>query len=120
MIKKFPKLLSLAIVVPFLSACAESDYLPGTIAAYDAIDCAPVVEQEITERSIDRENITKIEYLKTAVFEGEIGEQYDYEAWLSFKNCKGNFVVKMNRSCQVNTVYPRYECQLDKIVKPSS
>jgi hypothetical protein len=118
--KKFPKFLGLLLIVPFVSTCAESGYLPGSIAAYDAIDCAPVVEQEVTKLSIDRENISKIEYLKTAVSEGEIGERYDFEAWMSFRNCKGNFVIKMNRSCQISTVYPRGECQLNKITKTKS
>ncbi|MEH6524583.1 MAG: hypothetical protein V7723_00810 [Sneathiella sp.] len=120
MSQKISKLLSMLVCFPILSGCADSDYLPGSIAAYDAEDCAPVVEQEIDRLSIDRTNMTKIEYLKVNIVMGEIGEQYDYEGWLSFKNCKGNYVVKMNRNCQIQSVYPRNECQLDKIVKNSS
>lgn len=120
MTQNISKFIGLMICIPILSGCADSDYLPGSIAAYDAEDCAPVVEQEIDKLSIDRSNMTKIEYLKVRAVMGEIGEQYDYEGWLSFKNCKGNFVVKMNRNCQIQSVYPRSECQLDKIVKGSS
>ncbi|USG61823.1 hypothetical protein NBZ79_02400 [Sneathiella marina] len=120
MTQNISKFLGFLVCIPFLSGCADSDYLPGGIAAYDAEDCAPVVEQEIDRLSIDRSNITKIEYIKSYISMGEIGELYDYEGWLSFKNCKGNYVVKMNRSCQIQAIYPRNECQLDKIVKNSS
>lgn len=120
MTKKNLKLLGMMVCISILSSCGNSDYLPSSIAAYDAEDCAPVVEQEIDRLSIDRSNLTKIEYIKVHISTGRIGRQYDFEGWLSFKNCKGNFVIKMNRSCQIRSAYPRTECQLDKIVKASS
>ena len=120
MTRYISKLLGIATVVPFLSGCVDSDYLQGGIAAYDAEDCAPVVEREIDKLSIDRSKITKIDYIKSYVVQGEIGEQYDFEGWLSFDNCEGNFVIKMNRACQIQTIYPRSECQIEKISKTSS
>ncbi|WP_340150725.1 hypothetical protein [uncultured Sneathiella sp.] len=100
-----------------VSSCAgDKDYLPANIAAYGPEDCKPVVEQAIDRADIDRSKISKIDYLTYYISESEAGEQYNYQGWLSFKDCTGNYVVDMNRYCQIQTAYPRGNCRMQDIV----
>ena len=34
------------------------------------------------------------------------------ENWVSFKNCKGNLVIRADRSCLIETVYTRGSCEI--------
>ncbi|MEX0583329.1 MAG: hypothetical protein WD185_06635 [Sneathiella sp.] len=100
-----------------VSSCTgDEDYLPKKIAAFGPEDCKPVVEQEIDRIAIDRSKISKIEYLTYHISEGEDGEEYNYQGWLSFNNCKGNYVVDMNRLCQIQAAYPRGNCKTEDIL----
>lgn len=100
-----------------VSSCTGTEgYLPANIAAYGPEDCKPVVEQAIDKAEIDRSKISKIEYLKYYISESDAGEEYNYQGWLSFNNCKGNYVVDMNRYCQIQTTYPRGNCRMEDII----
>ncbi|MAZ03815.1 MAG: hypothetical protein CMN56_11820 [Sneathiella sp.] len=100
-----------------VSSCTVSDdYLPASIAAFEAKDCEPVVEQAIDKADIDRGKISKIEYLKHVISESDAGEEYNYQGWVNFNNCNGNYVVDMNRYCQIQTTYPRGNCKMQDIV----
>ena len=100
-----------------VSSCTgDKDYLPASIAAYGPEDCKPVVEQAIDRAKISRSNISKIEYLTYYISESEAGEEYNYQGWLSFNNCKGNYVVDMNKLCQIETTYPRGNCRIEDII----
>ncbi|MEH6402844.1 MAG: hypothetical protein V7750_05680 [Sneathiella sp.] len=97
---------SFAPTLPALSASLQSQ-----IAAYDAEDCAPVVEQELNTQSIDTNKISKIEYITVRQNPSDdYGENYDYEGWVSFNTCKGNYVVSMDRACFIKQAYATYEC----------
>ncbi len=92
------------------------------IAAYGPEDCKPVVDQVIADKKIIESNISKIQYLTDYITMGEAGEIYNYQAWFSFKNCPGNYVVNMNSACQILTTWGTNGCQLDRIAmtkKPS-
>jgi|GEM_PF-2495736 len=102
---------SLTPVVPALSASLQSQ-----IAAYDAEDCAPVVEQKISAQSIDPQQISKIEYITIHKNPGDdFGEEFEYEGWISFKTCKGNYVVSMDRACFIKQAYATYECDANGV-----
>lgn len=112
------KTLSTALLIAFLYPTLPSiaGSLQSQIAAYDAEDCAPVVEQELASQSIDTSKISKIEYI--TIFQNpsdDFGEDYDYEGWVSFNTCKGNFVVSMDRSCFIKQAYSTYACKTQGI-----
>ena len=114
---KFAKLAFSSLAFVALSSCGgNEDYLQKNIAAYGPEDCKPVVEKEIDNLKIDRGNITKTDYLTYYISQSETGEEYNYQSWMHFKNCKGNFVVNMNRFCQIQTTFSTGDCDLDKLV----
>ena len=114
---KFAKLAFCSMAFITISSCGGNpEYLQKSIAAYGPEDCKPVVENEIDRLKIDRSNITKVDYLKEYISESESGEEYKYQGWMHFKNCKGNFVINMNRFCQIQTTFSTGDCQLDKLV----
>lgn len=98
------------------SCTSNSEYLQGSIAAFGPKDCKPVVEQQIDRLNIERNKISKIEYLTYYISESDAGEEYNYQGWLSFNSCKGNFVVDMNKSCQIERTYPTGNCRMEDIV----
>ncbi|PHQ71348.1 MAG: hypothetical protein COB93_03380 [Sneathiella sp.] len=115
--------ISVAIAAPFalLASCAEDkDYLQSGISAYEPEDCAPVVEQHLDRLAFKKEGISKIEYLTSRISEGPAGEEYNYEAWLSFKNCTGNYAIVMNRFCQISNSYTTGNCELGSLTEPKS
>ncbi|MDF2365701.1 hypothetical protein [Sneathiella sp.] len=105
------------IAVFAISSCTGNEgYLQQNIAAFGPEDCEPVVEQQIDRLKIDRSKITRIDYLTYYISESESGETYNFQGWLDFNNCKGNFVVDMNRSCQIERTYPTGNCRMEDIV----
>lgn len=99
-----------------VSCAGDSDYLPSKITAFAPEDCKPVVEQEIDHTPIDRSKITDISYIAHQFSGGETGEEYRYQAWLSFNSCTGHYVIDMNRYCQVDRRFTTAQCTLEKIV----
>jgi len=104
----------------FSPISANADYLPKSIAAYGPEDCAPVVEQKMDQLGIIKDNVSNIDYIKQYYSDSEAGEEYEFEAWASFKNCKGNFVINMNKSCQISRDYTLGNCELGELTKPKS
>ncbi|MFC4272168.1 hypothetical protein GQF03_14575 [Sneathiella chungangensis] len=99
------------------SSCfGNPDYLPSRIAAYGPEDCKPVVEQEIDRLHIDRQKITKIDYITFYISDSESGNEYNYQGWINFNNCTGNYVVNMNKSCQILSEYPMGSCRLEDVL----
>ncbi len=119
--KRFPMtkparvVVGAALLAVAVTGTAKADYLQKSITAYKPEDCKPVVEQVIDDRGIDRDNITKIEYLTYYISDSEAGEDYHFQAWMNFKNCKGNFVVDMNRACQIDKAYSMGNCDQEAI-----
>ncbi|TNE38236.1 MAG: hypothetical protein EP348_05200 [Alphaproteobacteria bacterium] len=111
----FLSMVALALTLP--NATQAADYLQKSIAAYDAKDCAPVVEQELDKEKIDRDKISKIDYIKDVISDSESGEEYNYQGWVSFKGCGGNYVVNMNRYCQIKTTFATGSCKIENLRK---
>ncbi|MZR29299.1 hypothetical protein [Sneathiella litorea] len=115
--QNFRNILICGISFFALSSCAgNEDYLQQSIAAFGPEDCEPVVEQQIDRLKIDRNKISNIDYLTYHISEGDSGEEYNYQGWVSFNNCKGNFVVDMNKSCQILKTYSLGNCRMEDIV----
>ncbi len=105
------KILMLCALGMMLTGPAAAQSLQSTISAFEASDCAPVVDHVIDKHSIDRSDIVKIEYLTIQINPGDdFAEEYDYESWISFGSCKGNFVISMDRACFVKQSYATHEC----------
>ncbi len=97
-----------SLLIPTL---ASANSLQSMIAAYEAADCAPVVEQEIKDRKIDQTTIRKIEYITIQLSPSDdFGEDYDYEGWINFSSCKGNYVISMDKACFIKQSYATHEC----------
>lgn len=99
----------------FAAGSVSAGSIQSHIAAYSPEDCKPVVDHVIAEKKIKEDNISKIQYLTDYVTMGETGEVFNYQAWFSFKNCPGNYVVNMNNACQILTTWSTNGCQLDRI-----
>ncbi|MBL4740904.1 MAG: hypothetical protein JKY12_07905 [Sneathiella sp.] len=112
------KILGMAFLLTALTPATPTfaTSLQSQIAAYDAEDCAPVVEQELSAQSIDPKKISKIEYITIHKNPGDdFGEDFEYEGWISFDTCKGNYVVNMDRACFINQAYATHECKIEGI-----
>ncbi|MCF8467557.1 MAG: hypothetical protein K9G33_09170 [Sneathiella sp.] len=114
---KFAKLAFSGLAFVAVSSCGgNEDYLQKNITANEPEDCKPVVEKEIDRLKIDRSNIEKTDYITYYISQSDTGEEYNYQGWMHFKNCSGNFVVNMNRFCQIQTTFSTGNCQLDKLI----
>lgn len=103
-----------------LASCAgNSDYLPSQITAYEPEDCKPVVEQDLDRTHIDRNKISEIVYLTHHYAGGEMGDDYRYQAWLSFNSCTGHYVLDMNKYCQIERRFTTASCRTEDIVAAS-
>jgi|19_taG_2_1085344.scaffolds.fasta_scaffold240303_1 hypothetical protein len=111
------KILICGITFIAVTSCSSNESnLQQGIAAFGPEDCKPVVEQQINDTNIDRNKISKIDYLTYYISESDSGEEYNYQGWISFNSCQGNFVVDMNRSCQIIKTYPMGNCRMEDIV----
>ncbi len=113
--KSVLKTTAIALSGLLIAGQASAGSLQSHIAAYAPEDCKPVVDQVVSEKRIDKKNISKIQYLTDYVSEGENGEILNYQAWFSFKNCRGNYVVNMNKVCQIESTWGTDGCKLDRI-----
>lgn len=99
------------------SALGQANSLVENIAAFDAKDCQPVVDQEIDRLNIDRSKISQLQYVTNDIDRRKFVGVSNYQAWLSFNNCKGNYVINMNKACQIETTWGTDECKLEDIQK---
>jgi len=108
------KLLSgLIIGILGISSTAYSQSIQSGISAYEAEDCAPVVQDYLEKHSVAQSSIKAIDYVTTYITGGsDAGEEEDYEAWVSFNNIKGNLVIRMDRACFISQAYTTYNYKL--------
>ena len=108
-------LSAIALFAFSFPAIATSGSLVENIAAFDAKDCEPVVNQEIDKLGIDRSKISQMQYVTNDVDRRKFVGISNYQAWLSFKSCKGNYVINMNKDCQIESTWGTDQCKLDDI-----
>ena len=114
--QNFRNIVTCGVALFAIASCtSNNEYLQKSIAAFGPKDCKPVVEQQIDRLNIERSKISKIEYLTYYISESDAGEEYNYQGWLSFNSCKGNFVVDMNKSCQIERTYLMGNCRMEDI-----
>lgn len=100
----------LATAFSFQVFPAVSGSVQSNIAAYEAEDCAPVVEDKLSSLSIRQDQIKRINYITRFYNPGDDGETYEFESWISFASCPGNLVINMNNACVVNQMYAKGGC----------
>lgn len=100
----------LATALSFQAFPALSGSVQSSIAAYDAEDCAPVVEDKISSLSIHQDQIKRINYITIQYNPSDDAEVYEYESWISFASCPGNLVINMDNACFVNKMYAKGGC----------
>ncbi len=106
-----------ALISAAIGTAAQAGSIQSNISAFEAEDCKPVVEDYLDRKNIDRSQIKLIEYITIHLSGGEFGEQKDYEGWVSFKGCKGNLIIKMNRGCFIQTDYVTNQCNAQGLPK---
>lgn len=108
--RKIP-ILTAALASMLVPTLVSANSLQSMIAVYEAADCAPVVEQEIKDRRIDHTTIKKIDYITIQINPSDsFGEEYEYEGWINFSSCKGNYVISMDKACFIKQSYATHEC----------
>ena len=77
--------------------------------------CEGVVETELTSLKLGSLDVEKVRYIvqSSGSFESDASE--NLEGWVSFTNCKGNLVVKLSQTCQVDSLYTTGECKIDDV-----
>jgi hypothetical protein len=100
--------LSLAVISP--SANADNR---GT--DWRATGCEGVVEDELKRLDLGSLEIAQVRYIvqSSGSFESDVSEKL--EGWVSFKNCKGNLVVRLSQSCQIDNLYTTGQCEIDGV-----
>ena len=94
-------------ILPSLVTAAS---LQSKISAFDAEDCAPVVEDYLDRHSVDLSKITTIDYITQFLQGSGVGNEKEFEAWVSFSSCKGNLAIIMDMGCHITRAYPTYTC----------
>jgi len=108
---KYTLLLGVVFCGLSLATTGHGQTLHASMGIYDAEDCGPVVNEHLDKLSIDRSKIKVIDYITRYLLAGELGEEKEYEAWVSFFTCKGNLVINLGRSCYIQQTYSTYECK---------
>lgn len=77
--------------------------------------CEGVVEAELETLKLGALEVDTVRYIvqSTGAFETDSGESLD--GWVRFKNCKGNLVVKLSQTCQVDSLYTTGDCEIDGV-----
>ena len=76
--------------------------------------CRAQIENELGKLAIPPERIKKLSIVNIYNGHGQSGGgQIDrVEGWVSFTDCKGNLVIKVNRACLPIENYTTYECHV--------
>jgi len=77
--------------------------------------CEGVVEDELTSLKLGALDVDNVRYIvqSSGSFESDASESL--EGWVSFKNCKGNLVVKLSQSCEIDSLYTTGDCKIDGV-----
>lgn len=108
--KNSPAFVASLIGLQALVACSGPGSIQSTIAAFEAKDCAPVIEAEMKSLGINEGMVTKIDYVDKFFSFSEDNEFYEYEAWIQFSSCPGTLVIVMDNACYINRIYSSRGC----------
>ncbi len=77
--------------------------------------CQADIQKVIESLNLDGKTISKqsvVDIYQTGIGGSRIEAT---ENWISFKECKGNLVIRADRSCFIETVYTRGSCDIKDI-----
>lgn len=88
-----------------------AENLQQSISAFDAIDCKPVVEQELKNYKIQSSNIKHIDYYNTSSDGHEDGEgNKTFQASISLNSCTGRLYISLDSGCYVERIFSTGNC----------
>ncbi len=73
--------------------------------------CRDVVADRLAELGIDSAEVSGIDYIRIKSDRRGGGRVVGVEAWVSFRNCRGNLVIIMDRHCRIKRTYGRGDCR---------
>ena len=81
------------------------------VPAYGAgYACRDVVADRLAELGIESAEVSRIDYIRIPSNRRE-GGVVGVEAWVSFRICRGNLVIIMDRHCRIKRTYGRGDCR---------
>ncbi len=72
--------------------------------------CRDVVADHLAELRIDSAEVLRIDYIRIPSSR-QNGGVVGIEAWVSFRTCRGNLVIIMDRHCRIKRTYGRGDCR---------
>ncbi len=103
--RRFSKTRLLPITLPI--AAALTVQFPAAAFAYK---CQPQFDKEIAQLAIPEERIK--DAFSVNIYNRSGSKFQGVERWISFNDCKGNLVIKMDRICRPQGNYTTYECRV--------
>lgn len=104
--------LGLAVSIMMIAANVFAD---NRGSDWQVTGCEGVVETELASLKLGSLEIDKVRYIVQSSGSFETDASESLEGWVSFKNCKGNLVVKLSQICQVDSLYTTGECKIDEV-----
>ncbi len=99
------------IAITLFTAPVQAQNLQQSISAFDAIDCKPVVEQQLDVHKISTSNIKNIDYFNTLAGGSETGEgNRTYQAAITFHSCSGSLNFALDNGCYVERIFTTGAC----------
>ena len=77
--------------------------------------CEGVVEDELKNLDLGSLEVDQVRYIVQSSNSFESDASESLEGWVSFKNCKGNLVVRLSQSCQADNLYTTGQCEIDGV-----
>ncbi len=74
--------------------------------------CDAEIEKVIDRYDLGNKTINKKFFTRNHSFGSREGGSSSYDVWISFKECSGNLVIRLGRSCQFETAYTKGECTI--------
>lgn len=96
---------------------ASGLFLSGMAQAADwrETGCAGVVENDVKTLDLGDLEVGQVRYIVRSDGSVETGTTESLDGWVSFKNCKGNLVVLLSKSCTVRERYTTGPCRIKDI-----
>lgn len=108
-IKTISVIAAVVVLSPFQTM---ADSLQESISAFDAIDCKPVIENELDVKNIDRSKIQKIDYYDRSPDAGETGAgNRSYHASVTFSSCTGSLEFALDGACFIERTFATGQCK---------
>lgn len=97
----FTRIVILSLLTSFLSF---------PVLAYS--QCDAEIEKAISRFDLENKTIHEKYITRGHNFGSREGGSSSFDIWISFKECSGNLVIRLGRSCQFERAYTKGECAI--------